>query len=97
MIGLVTNATGADGVTRCQNCSCDLTGKIQTVQHDPHLVDTHNSIGYDTDQKTRNDLSNSTATEIHCLECQRKEGGQLSHTNNYTTVNGPNYKARGSK
>ncbi len=91
---LVENATDSNGITRCQKCSCDLTGQTKTVQHEPPLVETDNTLGYDTDQKTRNDLYNSTATEIHCLECQRSEGGQLSHTQTYRTDTGSNYEAR---
>ena len=81
----------------CPKCTCALTPGNMSVQHDPALVETHNKLGYNTDQKTRNNLYNSTATSLNCLECQRAEGGTMSHTQQYRTDTGPDFKPRNSK
>jgi hypothetical protein len=98
---LEKQATGSDGLIRCQNPNCDISGgrTLQpgkgTIEHDPPLVETHNTKGYNTDQKTRNDLYNNTATAIHCPECQAQQGGQI--TQRYRNDTGPNYQPRGQK
>ncbi|MBC3876123.1 RHS repeat-associated core domain-containing protein [Undibacterium sp. LX15W] len=98
---LEEGATGSDGVIRCQGQNCKVQGGRElapgegTPQHIPSLVDTHNRIGYDTNQRIRNDLYNETAKELHCLDCQHGEGG--STTARYRRDVGPNYEARQSR
>ncbi|MDZ4818201.1 MAG: RHS repeat-associated core domain-containing protein, partial [Planctomycetota bacterium] len=95
---LEETATDGSGQIRCQNPGCQVEGgkALQagegSPQHNPQLVDTHNDAGWNVDQATRNNLYNDTATEIHCIECQRIEGGQTRST--YRFDLGPNYEAR---
>ncbi len=65
------------------------------MQHDPALVDTHNSRGWNTDQATRNNLYNDTITGVNCRTCQAKEGGSIGKT--YRTDTGPDFKPRQKK
>ena len=37
----------------------------RTIQHEPELVHTHNTLGYNTDQKTKNYLYNSSAKTMN--------------------------------
>jgi len=90
-------ATGPDGKMRCAKCNCVITATTASVQHDPPLVETHNTTGYNVDQPTRNNLYNSTASDLNCLPCQKSEGGTMSHTQNYRTDTGPNFKPRKPK
>jgi RHS repeat-associated protein len=91
-------ATGTDGQIRCQGPDCAVEGGRVlapgegTVEHNPPLVQTHNEQGYNTDQETRNDLYNETATEIHCIDCQRRQGGQTKER--YRRDVGPEYEPR---
>ena len=94
---LEQQATAPDGNMYCPKCNAQMTSQTASVQHEPPLVETHNSIGYNTDQKTRNDLYNSKATELNCLACQKSEGGVLSHRHNYREDTGPNYEPRKSR
>ena len=91
---LEAGATDEAGVIRCQNPKC---GEIiepgeGTVQHDPSVVDTHNRIGYDTDQPTRIQLYNETAKEWWCRKCNVADGGRMTDT--YRRDVGPNYRPR---
>ncbi|WP_244160195.1 RHS repeat-associated core domain-containing protein, partial [Paracidovorax cattleyae] len=79
---------------RCDKCQTVLDENNMSVQHDPPLVKTHNDIGYNTDQPTRNDLYNATATSLVCLPCQKSEGGSMSHSQQYRTDTGPNFKPK---
>jgi len=94
-------ATGPDGVIRCQNVDCRVEGGrvLQqgegAIEHNPPLVQTHNEQGYNTNQETRNDLYNETATEIHCIDCQRRQGGQTQ--DRYRRDVGSNYESRQSR
>jgi hypothetical protein len=90
---LVEKAKDKDGDIRCMTCNKKTDPKDATVEHDPKLVDTHNTKGYNTDQKTRNDLYNDTAKGISCKTCQSKQGG--STTDTYRTDTGPGYSPRG--
>jgi hypothetical protein len=89
--------TDTNGNIPCAICGCLLNTSNTSVQHDPALVQTHNTQGYNTDQKTRNDLYNTTATSLVCLPCQKSEGGTMSHTQQYRTDTGPNFKPRKSR
>ena len=95
---LEVGATDATGTIRCQNPNCAVPGGrvLQsgegTPQHNPQLVETHNQVGWNTDQPTRNQLYNDTATGLHCIECQKIEGGATKAR--YRTDTGPNYKPR---
>lgn len=96
-----TGATGSDGVIRCQNSACAVSGGRSlepgeiSPQHVPELNVTHNNLGFNVDQATRNDLYNDTATLGYCLPCQRAEGGSTSGT--YRRDVGPNYQPRRSR
>ncbi len=94
---LEAKTTNSAGKMTCGNCGCEITRATSSVQHNPALVDTHNTLGYDTNQSTRNDLYNSTATDLHCLPCQKSEGGTLSHQKNYRTDTGPNFEPKKTK
>ena len=95
---LEDGATGKDGVIRCQSANCDVDGgrTLQpgegTPEHNPSVVEYHNDLGYDSDQKTRNQAYNDTAKEWHCRECQQKQGGSTKET--YRRDVGPNWKPR---
>jgi RHS repeat-associated protein len=95
---LEAGAKDAEGNIRCQDPSCQVPeGRVQqpgegTAQHNPPLVETHNTIGYDTDQPTRTRLYNETADALHCIQCQRAEGGRTQQT--YRQDTGPNYKPK---
>jgi hypothetical protein len=89
---LENGATDANGNIRCQNCGTDLQPGQGSPEHIPPLVETHNNIGFNTDQATRNNLFNNTANELHCLGCQRSQGGSMTQT--YRTDTGPNYVPR---
>lgn len=91
---LVKKRTGSDGVMHCAKCDCVITAANASVEHDPPLVQTHNSTGFNVDQATRNDLYNQTAADLNCLDCQKKQGGQMSHCENYREDTGPNFKPR---
>jgi hypothetical protein len=88
-------ARDANGDIRCQSCNKTLQVGEGTPEHSPALVDTHNTLGYDTDQPTRNNLFNSTATELHCIDCQKAQGGRM--TTRYRTDTGPNFRPRPSR
>src|SRR5262249_4608809 len=83
---LELGATDENGQIRCQSPDCIVLGgrplapKEGTPQHNPPLVETHNQRGWDVDQPTRNNLYNETATELHCIQCQRAEGGATRST-----------------
>jgi RHS repeat-associated protein len=97
---LEKKATGSDGKMRCGKCNCVITsGKAgnATVAHNPPLVTSHNTKGWDGDQKLRNNLYNETATDLECIDCQKKQGGSMSHCQNYRNDIGPNFKPRGAK
>ena len=84
-----------EGNMRCQGpyCGGNVIEKGEgSPQHNPTLVKTHNEIGWNTDQPTRNQLFNDTATELRCLKCQKIEGGKT--TERYRTDTGPNYQPR---
>jgi RHS repeat-associated protein len=95
---LEAGARDPGGVIRCQGADCAQPGGrvLQpgqgTPQHVPPLVETHNEAGWNTDQPTRNNLFNDTAEELHCIECQKKEGGQTRQT--YRRDTGPDYKPK---
>ncbi|WCM98909.1 RHS domain-containing protein [Acidovorax sp. GBBC 1281] len=88
---------GSDGNIACAICSCQLGPGNTSVQHSPPLVETHNNLGFNTDQAGRNDLYNSTADSLVCLPCQKAEGGTMSHTQQYRTDTGPQFKPRKSR
>jgi RHS repeat-associated protein len=90
---MIADATNANGDVVCNECK--KATKQPTMQHDPALVTTHNAKGYNTDQKTRNQLYNDTITEVNCKQCQSKEGGATQER--YRTDKGPNYKPRKSR
>ena len=87
----------AAGEIRCQGPGC---GKVLkpgegTVEHNPSLVDSHNTRGFNTNQPTRNDIFNETATEIRCIDCQRSQGGRMrQQQQTYRTDTGPDFKPR---
>ena len=92
---LENGAKGPDGQIKCQNCGVNQAPGQGTPEHIPPLVQTHNQIGYNTNQATRNDLYNSTAKELHCIGCQKSQGGRM--TERYRTDTGPNYVPRKRK
>lgn len=81
---------GFNGV--CMECGKPIPAGQKTVQHKPQLVDTHNSLGYNTDQPTRNSAYNETAVGYACRSCQAEEGGKTRAR--YRTDTGPNFKPR---
>jgi len=83
----------------CPECGCSINPtdtKQATIEHDPALVITHNALGFNTDQKTRNDLYNSTAKSLVCMPCQKAQGGSMSSSTQYRKDTGPKFKPRGS-
>ena len=84
---LENGARGPDGQLNCQNCGVQLQPGQGTPEHIPPLVETHNNVGYNTDQATRNNLFNDTAKELHCIGCQKSQGGSM--TQRYRTDIGP--------
>jgi RHS repeat-associated protein len=86
----IAKATDSKGNVICAKCN-NSTDK-PTMQHDPALVDSHNSADYDTDQTTRNNIYNDTITEVNCESCQKSEGGATRAT--YREDKGPNFKPR---
>jgi hypothetical protein len=96
--GLERKATDAEGNIRCQGADCDVPGGriIEpgkgSPDHDPKLVETHNTVGFNTDQPTRNALFNQTTKKILCINCQKKQGGATTET--YRRDVGPNFKPR---
>ena len=91
-------AKDAEGNIRCQSPDCSVPGGRVlepgegTPQHTPPLVETHNEVGWNTDQPTRNNLFNETAEELHCIQCQKKEGGRTTQT--YRRDTGPKYQPK---
>ncbi|RSZ55207.1 RHS repeat protein [Massilia atriviolacea] len=92
--GLEKKATGADGKMRCKKCGCEITSDTASVQHEPPVVELFNTEGFNTDQPARTTSYNVNATSLNCHPCQKAEGGSMSHTHNYRTDTGPNFKPK---
>ncbi len=71
----ISNSRDAEGSVTCDKCGDAVPENQITLQHEPPLVETHNSVGWNTDQPTRNNLYNSTITGVNCRGCQAAEGG----------------------
>lgn len=86
------NSRDANGNIVCDKCKDAVPESQVTMQHEPALVDTHNSLGWNTDQPTRNNLYNETITGVNCRKCQAQEGGSMKKK--YRRDTGPNFKPR---
>lgn len=90
-------ATGPDGLIRCQNPGCPAIiepGK-GSPQHIPDLAHQWNNGLNNVNQEIRNEAFNETAKELHCLPCQKSEGGRSENV--YTSETGPNYVPRSKR
>ena len=87
-----SNSRDANGDIVCGSCGKQVPDDQITMQHEPALVDTHNSIGFNTDQPTRNNLYNDTITGVNCPTCQAIEGGSIGRE--YRRDTGPNFEPR---
>ena len=91
---LEKNSNGVCANSGCNNTFDVTDTKNASVQHNPPLYQTHNEFGYNTDQKTRNNLYNTTAESLVCLDCQKREGGSMGVNERYTPDTGDEFKPR---
>lgn len=92
---MIEKSKAADGNVKCDKCGDTVPENGVTMQHEPALVETHNKVGWNTDQATRNQLYNDTITGVNCKKCQAIEGGSMTQT--YRTDTGPDFKPRGKR
>jgi hypothetical protein len=79
----------ASGRCICPSCNKAIEIGKESPEHSPTVVEHWNSGGNNMSQRERLAAFNQNAKSLHCIDCQKVQGGQIKTT--FTQKTGPKY------